>query len=97
MAGGSHPDEPYPETMWKICGGTQTVRGTVDDVVLSSASVCIDLGYLCADLQRTGSLRILRWPEDTDRIRIRIPLPPRVAPVRAHELQSAAVRGIQYW
>ncbi len=80
-----------------MCDERVTVRRAVDEVVLSSASVCVDMGYLCADLETSGSQRILRWPENTGRLRIRVPLPPGVAPERARDLQSAAVRGIQYW
>ena len=91
------PVEACPKVMWKICGESVTVQHASDEVALSSASVCVDVGYLCAELETSGSQRILRWPEDTDRLRIRVPPPRGVAPERARDLQSAAVRGIQYW
>ena len=91
------PVEACPEVMSKICGGSVTVQNAVDEVALSSASVCVDVGYLCAELETLGSQRILRWPKDTGRLRIRVPPPRGVAPGRARDLQSAAVRGIQYW
>ena len=92
------PVEACPEVMSKICGGSVTVQNAVDEVALSSASMCVDVGYLCAELKTSGSQRILRWPKDTGRLRIRVPSPPRgVAPERARDLQSAAVHGIQYW
>ena len=91
------PVEACPKVMSKICGGSVTVQNAVDEVALSSASVCVDVGYLCAELETLGSQRILRWPKDTGRLRIRVPLPQGVAPGRARDLQSAAVRGIQYW
>ena len=97
VASASHPSERCRETRREICGESQTVRSAVEEVVLGSASVCVDVGYLCANLETTDSLRILRWPEDTGRLRIRIPLPPGLAPERARALQSAAVRGMQYW
>ena len=89
--------EPCPEVMPETCAESTPVRNGVDESVLSSASVCVDVGYLCAQLEKSGSQRILRWPEDTGRLRIRVPLPSGMAPERARELQSAAVRGIQYW
>jgi len=51
-------------------------------VALSSASVCVDVGYLCAELETSGSQRILRWPKDTGRlrIRVRVPSPPGSGP-----------------
>ena len=93
----SRPGEPCPQATNEICSESSTPRGAVDEVVLSSASVCVDVGYLCADLETTDSLRIRRWPADTGRLRIRVPRPPGVAPGRARDLQSAVVRGIQYW
>ena len=83
--------------MADVCDESATVRSAVDEVVLSAASACVDVGYLCAELEASGSQRILRWPENTGRLRIRVPAPPGVAPERARDLQSAAVRGIQYW
>ena len=93
----SRPGERCPEAISEICSESMTLQGAVDEVTLSSASVCVDVGYLCAELETTGSQRILRWPADTGRLRIRIPPPPGVAPARARELQSAVVHGIQYW
>ena len=89
--------KPCPEVMLETCGEGTTVRNAVDELVLSSASVCVDVGYLCAQLEKSGSQLILRWPEDTARLRIRVPLPSGMGPARARDLQSAAVRGIQYW
>jgi predicted Zn-dependent protease len=83
--------------MGDICDESVTVRSAVDEVVLSAASVCVEVGYLCAELEALGSQRILRWPENTGRLRIRVSAPPGVAPEHARDLQSAAVRGIQYW
>ena len=93
----SRPGERCPEAILEICSESMTLQGTVDEVTLSSASVCVDVGYLCAELETTGSQRLLRWPADTGHLRIRIPPPPGVSPDRARELQSAVVRGIQYW
>ena len=94
----SPPGEGCPEAMWDVCGGGETLRGPPERVVLSSTAACVDVGYLCAALETTDSLRLWRWPEDTRRrLRIRVPLPPGMAPQRARELQSAVMRGIQYW
>ncbi len=89
--------EGCPEAMWEICGEGTTLQSAVGEVALSSASACIDVGYLCAALDTVDSLRIHRWPADTGRLRIRVPLPTGVASTRARDLQSAVVRGIQYW
>ena len=81
----STPGEHCPEAMWEICGEGMTLQRAVDEVTLNSASACVDVGYLCAELETTGSQRILRWPADTGRLRVRIP-PPREWPptVPAH-------------
>ena len=97
MDSSSRTVEPCSQATTEICSESMALQGAVDEVVLNSEQVCIDVGYLCAELEETRSQRILRWPADTGRLRIRIPSPPGVAPDRARELQSAAVRGIQYW
>ena len=93
----SPPGERCPDAMWEICGGSEALQGAVQAVVLSSASACVDVGYLCAALETADSLQLRRWPESTRRLRVRVPLPSGLAPARARELQSAVVRGIQYW
>ncbi len=64
---------------------------------LPMEETCLDVGYLCAEVERSGSLRVLRWPEDTPLIRIWVPEPGHLPPDRAREVQRAAVRGIQAW
>ena len=91
------PADACSRAMGDKCDERVTIRSAVDEVVLDSEAVCVDVGYLCADLETSGSQRILRWPESTGRLRIRVPLPQGVSPERARDLQSAAVRGIQYW
>ena len=93
---GFRPMRPCPEAMENDCDVTARAPA-VPDVVLSAASVCGDVGYLCAEVERTGSWQILRWPDDTRQLRVRVPLPQGVDQQRARDLQSAAVRGIQYW
>ena len=93
----AHPVNACSRAMGDSCDESVTIRSAVDEVVLNSTSACVDVGYLCADLEASRSQRILRWPESTGRLRIRVPLPQGVSPARARDLQSAAVRGIQYW
>ena len=89
-------DEPCPLTIPDACAPSVAAQQAGRNV-LNSASVCRDVGYLCTEVDSTGSQHILRWPESTGRLRIRVPLPSGVSSTRALELQSAAVRGIQYW
>ena len=86
-----------PPAMREICDESVVHQVAMDEVILSSAAMCVDVGYLCAELETAGSQRILRWPADTRRLRVRVPLPPGVPPGRARDLQSAVVRGLQYW
>ncbi len=64
---------------------------------LTAAETCVGVGYLCAEVERTGSMRVLRWPGETPLIRIWVPEPAHLSPARAREFQQAAVRGIQAW
>lgn len=65
--------------------------------VLALGEVCLDVGYLCADAERSGSMRLLRWPEDQSVIRVLVPVPGGLPSSLARNLQRAAVRGIQSW
>jgi predicted Zn-dependent protease len=64
---------------------------------LSAEAACRDVGYLCAEVEATGSLQILRWPRETQLIRIWVPEPTGIPAGLAREFQRAAVRGIQSW
>ncbi len=66
-------------------------------VFLRADEVCADAGYLCAEVETNGSLRLLRWPEETRLIRIWVPEPTGLSPRRAREFQRAAARGIRAW
>jgi hypothetical protein len=65
--------------------------------VLRASEVCVSVGYLCADVERNGRLRLLRWPESTDRIHILVPEPTQASPQTARALQRAVVQGIRTW
>ncbi len=65
--------------------------------VLAAGEACRNVGYLCAELEASGSLRVFHWPEDTPMIRVLVPEPTGVSSEEARALQSAAVRGIRAW
>jgi predicted Zn-dependent protease len=71
-------------------------RGAPSEV-LDAEEVCRGVGYLCAEVERSGSFRILRWPDDTPLIRVWVPEPQSVSPRSARILQRAAVNGILVW
>ena len=64
---------------------------------LDAATVCVNVGYLCAQVEESGTMQILRWPDDTGVIRVRVPLPEHEPSAQAREFQRAAIRGIQAW
>jgi hypothetical protein len=61
-------------------------------IILQASKTCINTGYLCTELEESGSQRTYRWPDTTTRLRIRIPSPPQVDQNVARDLQRAAVR-----
>jgi hypothetical protein len=68
-----------------------------EETVLAALDVCRDVGYLCAEVDATGSLRILRWPHETPIIRVWVPEPPGLPSGLARDLQNAAARGVRAW
>jgi len=66
-------------------------------VVLKADEVCVNAGYLCAELEVSGIDTILRWPDDTPLIRVWVPEPADVSPQAAKVLQRAAANGIRVW
>ena len=67
------------------------------EVVLAAEDVCVNVGYLCADVEKEGVTEIYRWPDDTQTLTVRVPLPDFESRAKAAELQRAVVRGLQAW
>jgi predicted Zn-dependent protease len=65
--------------------------------ILLAGEVCRNVGYLCAEVEKSGSLTILRWPDDTPLIRVWVPEPAGVSAQAARVLQRAAANGIRVW
>ena len=79
---------------------TEEVRASgtdMPDIGLPAREVCVNVGYLCADVEEEGVTKIHRWPDDTGTLTVRVPLPDFESRAKAAELQRAAVRGIQAW
>ncbi|RMH21169.1 MAG: hypothetical protein D6701_02830 [Gemmatimonadetes bacterium] len=103
-AGGAAPATDTGLPCWESAEGCPDDQALVEgpgrrpaDVVLAAVDVCRDVGYLCADVERDGSLRLLRWPDGTRELRVLVPLPDEPDRTYARALQRAAVRGIQAW
>ncbi|MGW8268173.1 MAG: matrixin family metalloprotease [Longimicrobiales bacterium] len=65
--------------------------------ILPAEEACIQAGYLCADVDQSGSDTILRWPNDTPLIRVWVSEPEGLSPQRARALRQAAANGIRVW
>lgn len=79
---------------------SEEVRASGTDMLeinLPAREVCVNVGYLCADVEEQGVTKIHRWPDDTETLTVRVPLPDFESRAKAAELQRAAVRGIQAW
>jgi predicted Zn-dependent protease len=88
-------DTLLADTDTVIVEGAQV--GRTHSPVLRAEDVCRNVGYLCAEVERSGSLQILRWPEGTPLIRVWVPAPEGVSPQAARDLQRAAANGIRIW
>lgn len=75
--------------------GQASVQGS--GRVLRAEEVCVGVGYLCADVTRTGEMTVRRWPETTPGLRIWVPEPESLPPSMAREFQRAVTRGLQVW
>ena len=65
------------------------------DVTLDAAEVCPRSGYLCNG--RGASFRVLRWPLDKGRLRVRVP-PVEFLDTRTdREVRDAVIEGIMAW
>lgn len=64
---------------------------------IPSEEVCADAGYLCSEVERYGSLRVIHFPPDTEEILVHVPLPEHEPDARARRLREAARQGIRAW
>lgn len=90
-------DEPCDSSSAEDCTLARMPAKGADETYLEAAETCVDVGYLCAEVGRNGTLRIMRWPRDSGRLRVRVPLPREDDAGRASRLQRAAVQGILAW
>lgn len=76
---------------------TREVGAALGPPSMTWSEACSDAGYLCLDVQRSDSMRILRWPDQTSTLTVYIPVPDNEAPPEAQRMQRAAVRGVLAW
>lgn len=58
---------------------------------------CPTGGYLCANVDRTASIRVRRWTAPVTTLVVHVPAPDFEPPTEAARLQSAAAAGIRAW
>ena len=64
---------------------------------LVAAEACRNVGYLCAELDRTERIRIQRWKDFEGTLVVHVPLPEIEDSGVAREMQRAATMGIRAW
>ena len=64
---------------------------------LYAAEACLNVGYLCADLERSGSIRLRRWKDFSGTIVVHVPRPSFESATDAIALQQAAALGLRAW
>jgi hypothetical protein len=77
--------------------GTPVSRVTDSLPVIDLSSDCPSAGYLCDFLFEAQVPRVLRWPDNTGELVIRVPVPTDRPGVTGLAMQRAAIRGILSW
>ena len=65
--------------------------------VLSAESACLNVGYLCAELESKGMVQIRRWKDFQGTIVVHIPRPDFLPSGDARRLQVGAAAGVRQW
>jgi len=93
-------DEVYdPLCASELDGGAarRGLAGGTAAPTISSETACLNVGYLCAELESTGTLRIRRWKDFQGTIVVHIPRPDFLPPGDARRLQVGAAAGVRQW
>ncbi|HIF21606.1 MAG TPA: matrixin family metalloprotease [Gemmatimonadetes bacterium] len=72
-------------------------RGQPTGPVLSAATACLNVRYLCAELESRGEVIIRRWKDHEGTIVVHIPRPDFLSSGDARRLQDAAAAGVRLW
>jgi len=98
-ASGSCDEVDDPLCASELSGGAArrgTSAGTAAPA-LSAETACLNVGYLCAELESTGTLQIRRWKDFQGTIVVHIPRPDFLPPGDARRLQVGATAGVRQW
>lgn len=80
-----------------VDGQVPVAEAPAGEVYLEAGRACAEAGYLCAALGDRDSLRLMRWPDATARLRVRVPPAPLADRTLARALHRSAVQGILAW
>lgn len=64
---------------------------------LAAVDACANVGYLCAELERSGSIRLRRWKDFSGPLVVHVPRPDFESPEDGIALQQAAALGLRAW
>ena len=64
---------------------------------LPAVEACLNVGYLCAELGASGSIRLRRWKDFSGTIVVHVPRPAFESSADAIALQQAAAVGLRAW
>ncbi len=78
-------------------GGSQMLGGGFEAPVVPADEVCLNAGYLCAELELRGFVDVRRWKDHEGPVVVHVPLPDFESMGDARRLQSAAALGIRAW
>ena len=81
------------------CGTDQAFAPPSAVPQVAADEVCTDAGYLCAEVDSSGSLALRRWIDFDGTLVVHVPVPPHADDRRyeAVQLQRAASAGIRAW
>lgn len=65
--------------------------------VLVAADFCLNVGYLCAELEDHDEIQVRRWKDFEGTVVVHVPLPDLENTSEARALQRAAAAGIRAW
>ena len=65
--------------------------------VLSAETACVNVGYLCSEVESRGTVRIQRWKDFQGTIVVHIPRPDFLPSGDARRLQVGAAAGVRQW
>lgn len=90
-------DSPCTEASGYAATGERATAAGSSAPTLSTSEVCLNVGYLCAELANTDKIRLQRWRDSSGTLVVHVPRPDFEEPGDALALQQAATLGLRAW